>query len=59
MKKTYNKPNIVAVEVYATDMLAVSLPISDKNSTDKVTDESQVLTRKQWDSNLWSDNEWE
>lgn len=57
MKKRYYKPVTVAVEVLATDVLAVSLPVGGTTTTDKVTDESQVLTRKQWDSSLWSNEE--
>ena len=58
MKKIYNQPVCIVVEIYAMQMMAQSL-IIDKNGTNTISKSSDILVKEQntSDVNLW-DNEW-
>ena len=56
MKKTYNQPECIVVQLGTCKMIAESLAISS-SSSDAITDGSQILTKENKDVNLW-DNEW-
>ena len=58
MKKIYNQPVCIVVEIYAMQMMAQSL-IIDKSGTNSISSSSDILVKEQntSDVNLW-DNEW-
>lgn len=58
MKKIYNQPVCIVVEIYAMQMMAQSLRI-DKSGTNSIQHSSDILVKEQntSDVNLW-DNEW-
>jgi len=58
MKKIYNQPVCIVVEIYAMQMMAQSL-IIDKSGTNSIQHSSDILVKEQntSDVNLW-DNEW-
>ena len=55
MKKIYNQPACLIVELGTMQMIADSLPIGDNSQT--ITGQEQILTKENKDVNLW-DNEW-
>jgi hypothetical protein len=58
MKKIYNQPVCIVVEIYAMQMMAQSLRI-DKSGTNTISKSNDILVKEQntSDVNLW-DNEW-
>ena len=56
MKKIYNAPALLVVELRTVHMMAESLGIND---TDTINDASDILTKEQnmTDVNIW-DSEW-
>jgi hypothetical protein len=58
MKKTYSQPAclVVVLGTTANVMVQASLVI-DRNSSNTITEEGQILTKENKDVNVW-DNEW-
>lgn len=57
MKKTYNAPSAVAINLVAEGMMAASNE-KIKYSDESVSNENQILSNgKAWDSDSWSADE--
>ena len=60
MKKTYNRPESITVELGTLQMLAESLPIGGGEgggSGSTIDDPDDILTKENKDVNVW-DEEW-
>lgn len=55
MKKTYNQPESIIVELGTLQMMAESLPIG--GGDEEIDNPGQILTKENKDVNIWNE-EW-